>query len=75
MDENTVLDIAGPETDAGSESSSQTSETIIYDIHLWDEHPMMTTSFQDYSVAEGLLLLIFVLLLLDFFLNLIRRWF
>ena len=28
-----------------------------------------------YTVTEGLLLLIFVILLLDFFLNLIRRWF
>lgn len=39
------------------------------------QHPMMTTSFADYSVSEGLLLLIFLVLLLDFFLNLIRRWF
>lgn len=39
------------------------------------DHPMMETSFDDYTVTEGLLLLIFVILLLDFFLNLLRRWF
>lgn len=39
------------------------------------DHPMMETSFDDYTVMEGLLLLIFVILLLDFFLNLLRRWF
>jgi len=39
------------------------------------EHPMMETPFEDYTVTEGLLLLIFVILLLDFFLNLLRRWF
>lgn len=38
-------------------------------------HPMMETPFEDYTVTEGLLLLVFVILLLDFFLNLIRRWF
>ncbi len=75
MNENTILETAEPESPAGSGSVSETSETILYDVHLWDEHPMMTTSFSDYSVAEGLLLLIFVVLLLDFFLNLIRRWF
>lgn len=38
-------------------------------------HPMLETPFEDYTVTEGLLLLVFVILLLDFFLNLIRRWF
>lgn len=40
-----------------------------------EDHPMMETPFEDYTVTEGLLLLIFVILLLDFFLNLLRRWF
>lgn len=39
------------------------------------DHPMMETPFEDYTVTEGLLLLVFVILLLDFFLNLLRRWF
>lgn len=38
-------------------------------------HPMMETPFASYTVTEGLLLLIFILLFLDFFLNLLRRWF
>ncbi len=75
MDENTLIDTTEPESPVGSGAFSDTSETVVYDVHLWDEHPMMTTSFEDYSVVEGLLLLIFVVLLLDFFLNLIRRWF
>lgn len=39
------------------------------------DHPMMETPFESYTVTEGLLLLIFILLFLDFFLNLLRRWF
>jgi len=39
------------------------------------DHPMMETPFEDYSVTEGLLLLIFVIVALDFFLNFLRRWF
>ncbi len=74
MTENNALETA-METSSGSGPFSDTSETVVYEVHLWDEHPMMSTSFSDYSVAEGLLLLIFVLLLLDFFLNLLRRWF
>lgn len=38
-----------------------------------DSRLFMTTSFDDYTVTEGFLLLIFVLLLLSFFLNLFRR--
>ena len=40
-----------------------------------DEHLFYSTSFADYTVTEGLLLLIFVILLVEFFLNLLRRWF
>ena len=35
----------------------------------------MTTSFADYTVTEGLLLLVFVLLLLRLCLDLLGRWF
>lgn len=38
-------------------------------------HPMLETPFEAYTVTEGLLLLIFIILFLDFFLNLLRRWF
>lgn len=40
-----------------------------------DTRPFMTTEFNDYSVTEGLLLVIAVLLVLNFFLTIIRRWF
>jgi len=39
------------------------------------DHPMMETHFEEYTVTEGLLLLIFVIVALDFFLNFLRRWF
>ena len=40
-----------------------------------DEHLFYSTDFSDFTVTEGLLLLIFLILLVDFFLNLVRRWF
>ena len=40
-----------------------------------EDHLFYSTSFADYAVTEGLLLLIFVILLVEFFLNLLRRWF
>ena len=46
------------------------SETVIV-----EDRPFYTTPFSDYSVTEGLLLLVFVILLVQFFLNLVRRWF
>lgn len=38
-----------------------------------ESRPFLTTSFEDYSIIEGFLLLIFVVLLISFFLNLFRR--
>lgn len=54
-------------------SSAETVETV--EVPADVSRPLLSTSFSDYTVTEGLLLLIFVILLLDFFLNLIRRWF
>ena len=45
-------------------------ETVIV-----EDRGFYTTPFTDYTVTEGLLLLVFVILLIDFFLNLVRRWF
>ncbi len=45
-------------------------ETVIV-----EDRAFYTTPFSDYTVTEGLLLLIFVILVVDFFLNLLRRWF
>ena len=44
-------------------------ETVMVD------HVFYTTPFTEYTVSEGLLLLIFVILLVNFFLDLLRRWF
>ena len=52
---------------------ADTSETVA--VPAAEDHPFMSTSFAEYSVTEGLLLLIFVLLFLSFFIDLIRRWF
>ena len=35
----------------------------------------MDKPFEEYTTSEGLLLLIFVILFLDFILNILRRWF
>lgn len=56
-------------TETTAPSESQTVEVVLVDI----ERPFMDTSFLDYSVSEGLLLLIFVLVFLNFILNLLRR--
>jgi len=65
-------DSSSSSASSSAASSSQTVETVgVAD----DSHAMLTTSFSDYTVTEGLLLLIFVILLLKFFLDLIRRWF
>ena len=48
---------------------AETIGVVLVDV----DRPFMVTSFHDYTVTEGLLLLIFVLALLSFFLNLFRR--
>ena len=35
----------------------------------------MDKPFEEYTTSEGLLLLLFVILFLDFILNILRRWF
>lgn len=39
------------------------------------DRPFMTTEFNDYTVTEGLLLIISVILIFNFFLTILRRWF
>lgn len=63
-------------TSSAASSSAAASEYIeTVEVPADTSHPLLSTSFSDYTVTEGLLLLIFVILLLTFFLNLIRRWF
>lgn len=39
-----------------------------------DPRPLMTTSFRDYTVTEGLLLLILLLLVVRSVVDVVRRW-
>lgn len=56
---------------SGEESSGADYQEVV----LADEpHLFYETDFSSYTVTEGLLLLIFVILLVQFFLNLVRRW-
>lgn len=57
------------------ESAAQNNDGLTQTILEVTDRPFMTTNFEDYSVTEGLLLLIAVLLILNFFLALLRRWF
>lgn len=63
--------LEGPFEVIGMDAALKRLETIQGAV----DHPMLETPFEDYTVTEGLLLLVFVILLLDFFLNLLRRWF
>ncbi|WP_293009017.1 MULTISPECIES: hypothetical protein [unclassified Oscillibacter] len=65
-----VFSVEPSDTEA---SGSGTVETVLVSVE--ESRPFLTTDFSDYTVTEGLLLLIFVMLLLKFFLDLIRRWF
>lgn len=60
----------------GADLSAETDSVLGYqESVIVADHAFYTTPFSDYTVTEGLLLLIFVILLVDFFLNLLRRWF
>lgn len=45
------------------------------EVVMADARDFYSTPFAEYTVTEGLLLLIFVILVVEFFLNLVRRWF
>ena len=79
-DEVTGEDPAAPEEITGedpAEADTEDLEEYEYEVlvELPEEHLFYDTNFADFTVTEGLLLLIFVILLVDFFLNLLRRWF
>lgn len=63
------------ENEIVADSEIMEVEEPIQETVLVEDHPFYTTPFADYSVTEGLLLLIFVILLVQFFLNIVRRWF
>ena len=60
----------GADVSAETDTLLDNQETVIV-----EDRAFYTTPFSDYTVTEGLLLLIFVILVVDFFLNLLRRWF
>ena len=60
-------------SDPVSEELEEYEYEILTDVA--GDHLFYSTDFSDYTVSEGLLLLIFVILVVDFFLNLVRRWF
>lgn len=53
-------------------SSAEENTVEIVEVEAFD---FMDKPFDDYTTTEGLLLLIFVILFLDFILNILRRWF
>lgn len=55
------------------ETVAEPVETITQIIVIEADRPFMTTSFEDYTVTEGFVLLIFVLVFLTFILDLFRR--
>lgn len=65
--ETTTVEITLP-VDA-AETTETTETTVAVDA----DRLFLSTSFEDYTVTEGFLLLIFVLVLLTFFLDLFRR--
>lgn len=69
--------VEGSEDASMGASVSETGPSAVETVYVAvvEDRPFMTTSFQDYSVTEGLLLLVFVLFLVRFFLDLVRRWF
>lgn len=56
-----------------SEGPQTTTEMV--QVLVLEERPFMTTSFADYTVTEGLLLLVFLVLVADAVSNFLRRWF
>ena len=76
--ENPALDAEEGSEDAPMDASpSDTRPSAVETVYVAvpEDRPFMTTSFQDYSVTEGLLLLVFLLLFARFFLDFLRRWF
>lgn len=62
-EENLILDETSP------------VEVIEVVAEVAQDYTFLDKPFEEYTVTEGLLLLIFVILFLDFILNILRRWF
>lgn len=68
--------IGGEDADALPESGQTSGQTLLEVVEVpAPERPFFTTPFEDYTVIEGLLALVFFLLLADAFSKIIGRWF
>lgn len=70
MTNEEYIELDNVEVDFAENIGYDTLESVVL-----EDRGFYTTSFEDYTVTEGLLLLIFVILLVDFFVGLVRRWF
>lgn len=69
-----IFETTANETETLPDPSEETTVMEIQPVVLVDvARPFMTTPLEYYTVSEGLLALIFILVLLSFFLNLLRR--
>jgi hypothetical protein len=66
-----VLDAA--EDDFLSDAGTSAVETVY--VAVPEDRPFMTTCFADYTVTEGLLLLVFLLLVIKSVFDMVWRWF
>lgn len=57
------------------QNAAEGNASLTASVQAISDRPFMTTEFSEYTVTEGLLLVISVFLVLNFFLSLIRRWF
>lgn len=60
---------------SGIESSLTTIEMLLDDISDATNHPALTTNFEDYTVTEGLLLLLLVCVVAKWSVDMLRRGF
>lgn len=68
--------IGGEDADALPESGQTSGQALLEVVEVpAPERPFFTTPFEDYTVTEGLLALVFFLLLTDAFSKIIGRWF
>lgn len=57
--------------DAGTDTTTETMETVLVEV----DRPFLTTPLDDYTVAEGLLLCILLVLLLKWLAGIIKEGF
>ena len=77
-EENSVVTVPDEETVVETGDSSMALDVFaeVSEVETVEvEHPFLTTSFEDYSVSEGLLLVIVLILVVKFCIDVLRRGF